>query len=290
MKVMITGAYGQLGTCLKEMSASYSELMIDLTDYDTLDITDRDAVSKYLGNSRPDFVVNCAAYTAVDKAENDHDAAHRLNALGPENLSLGCRQTGARLIHISTDYVFDGSSNTPYSETHSPNPKSVYGKTKLAGERLVLKQLPESVIIRTSWLYSAHGNNFVKTMIRLGQERNLLKVVFDQTGTPTYAGDLAKAILKIISVSIKDNDSWNPGVYHFSNLGVCSWYDFAVETHKCTSITCKVEPILSSAFPTVAPRPSYSVLDKSKIQATYGLEIPYWRDSLMKCIQLIQKQ
>jgi dTDP-4-dehydrorhamnose reductase len=290
MKVMITGAYGQLGTCLKEMSASYSELMIDLTDYDTLDITDRDAVSKYLGNSRPDFVVNCAAYTAVDKAENDHDAAHRLNALGPENLSLGCRQTGARLIHISTDYVFDGSSNTPYSETHSPNPKSVYGKTKLAGERLVLKQLPESVIIRTSWLYSAHGNNFVKTMIRLGQERDLLKVVFDQTGTPTYAGDLAKAILKIISVSIKDNDSWNPGVYHFSNLGVCSWYDFAVETHKCTSITCKVEPILSSAFPTVAPRPSYSVLDKSKIQATYGLEIPYWRDSLMKCIQLIQKQ
>lgn len=290
MKVMITGAYGQLGTCLKEMSASYSELMIDLTDYDTLDITDRDAVSKYLGNSRPDFVVNCAAYTAVDKAENDHDAAHRLNALGPENLSLGCRQTGARLIHISTDYVFDGSSNTPYSETHSPNPKSVYGKTKLEGERLVLKQLPESVIIRTSWLYSAHGNNFVKTMIRLGQERNLLKVVFDQTGTPTYAGDLAKAILKIISVSIKDNDSWNPGVYHFSNLGVCSWYDFAVETHKCTSITCKVEPILSSAFPTVAPRPSYSVLDKSKIQATYGLEIPYWRDSLMKCIQLIQKQ
>lgn len=290
MKVMITGAYGQLGTCLKEMSASYSELMIDLTDYDTLDITDRDAVSKYLGNSRPDFVVNCAAYTAVDKAENDHDAAHRLNALGPENLSLGCRQTGARLIHISTDYVFDGSSNTPYSETHSPNPKSVYGKTKLEGERLVLKQLPESVIIRTSWLYSAHGNNFVKTMIRLGQERDLLKVVFDQTGTPTYAGDLAKAILKIISVSIKDNDSWNPGVYHFSNLGVCSWYDFAVETHKCTSITCKVEPILSSAFPTVAPRPSYSVLDKSKIQATYGLEIPYWRDSLMKCIQLIQKQ
>lgn len=290
MKVMITGAYGQLGTCLKEMSASYSELMIDLTDYDTLDITDRDAVSKYLGNSRPDFVVNCAAYTAVDKAENDHDAAHRLNALGPENLSLGCRQTGARLIHISTDYVFDGSSNTPYSETHSPNPKSVYGKTKLEGERLVLKQLPESVIIRTSWLYSAHGNNFVKTMIRLGQERNLLKVVFDQTGTPTYAGDLAKAILKIISVSIKDNDSWNPGVYHFSNLGVCSWYDFAVETHKCTSITCKVEPILSSAFPTVAPRPSYSVLDKSRIQATYGLEIPYWRDSLMKCIQLIQKQ
>jgi len=290
MKVMITGAYGQLGTCLNEMSVSFSDFTMDLTDYDTLDITDRDAVSKYLGNNRPDFVVNCAAYTAVDKAENDRDAAHRLNALGPENLAVVCGQIGARLVHISTDYVFDGTANTPYSEKDNPNPQSVYGQTKLEGECLVLKQLSESVIIRTSWLYSDHGNNFVKTMIRLGQERDLLKVVFDQTGTPTYARDLAMAIWQVIAASMRNKESWNPGIYHFSNLGVCSWYDFAVEIHKFAGISCKVEPILSSAFATVAPRPSYSVLDKSKIHATYGIDIPYWRDSLMKCIQLIQKQ
>lgn len=287
MKVMVTGAYGQLGSSLSELSAQFSGLQLILTDFDSLDITDRDSVVGYVESNRPDFLVNCAAYTAVDKAETDMESAFRLNALGPENLAIACRQIGARLIHVSTDYVFDGKNNRPYSEEDLPNPQGVYGSTKLEGEKLVMKQLPESVIIRTSWLYSSYGHNFVKTMIRLGSEKDSLNVVYDQTGTPTYAGDLALTILKVISQSAKNPDYWKSGIYHYSNLGVCSWYDFAVEIHKMAGISCRVTPVLSAAFQTVAKRPSYSVLDKSKIQTVYGIEIPYWRDSLMKCIQLI---
>lgn len=287
MKVMVTGAYGQLGSSLSELSAQFSGLQLILTDFDSLDITDRDSVVGYIESNRPDFLVNCAAYTAVDKAETDMESAFRLNALGPENLAIACRQIGARLIHVSTDYVFDGKNNRPYSEEDLPNPQGVYGSTKLEGEKLVMKQLPESVIIRTSWLYSSYGHNFVKTMIRLGSEKDSLNVVYDQTGTPTYAGDLALTILKVISHSAKSPDYWKSGIYHYSNLGVCSWYDFAVEIHKMAGISCRVTPVLSAAFQTVAKRPSYSVLDKSKIQTVYGIEIPYWRDSLMKCIQLI---
>lgn len=289
MKVLVTGAYGQLGNSLKEISVHFPDLSLILTDYDSLDITDRSAVVSYLESIRPDFLINCAAYTAVDKAETDLDAAFRLNASGPENLAIGCRQFGTRLVHISTDYVFDGRKNTPYSEEDIPNPQGVYGNTKLEGERLVLKQLPESIVIRTSWLYSIYGNNFVKTMIRLGQERDHLKVVFDQTGTPTNADDLATAILQIITRSSMDNYGGKSGIYHFSNLGVCSWYDFAIEVHKMAGISCKVTPVLSTEFQTLAKRPAYSVLDKSKFQATFGIDIPYWRDSLMKCIQRIQK-
>lgn len=287
MKVMVTGAYGQLGSSLSELSAQFSGLQLILTDFDSLDITDRDSVVGYVESNRPDFLVNCAAYTAVDKAETDMESAFRLNALGPENLAIACRQIGARLIHVSTDYVFDGKNNRPYSEEDLPNPQGVYGSTKLEGEKLVMKQLPESVIIRTSWLYSSYGHNFVKTMIRLGSEKDSLNVVYDQTGTPTYAGDLALTILKVISQSAKNPDYWKSGIYHYSNLGVCSWYDFAVEIHKMAGISCRVTPVLSAVFQTVAKRPSYSVLDKSKIQTVYGIEIPYWRDSLMKCIQLI---
>lgn len=287
MKVMVTGAYGQLGSSLSELSAQFSGLQLILTDFDSLDITDRDSVVGFVESNRPDFLVNCAAYTAVDKAETDMESAFRLNALGPENLAIACRQIGARLIHVSTDYVFDGKNNRPYSEEDLPNPQGVYGSTKLEGEKLVMKQLPESVIIRTSWLYSSYGHNFVKTMIRLGSEKDSLNVVYDQTGTPTYAGDLALTILKVISQSAKNPDYWKSGIYHYSNLGVCSWYDFAVEIHKMAGISCRVTPVLSAVFQTVAKRPSYSVLDKSKIQTVYGIEIPYWRDSLMKCIQLI---
>jgi dTDP-4-dehydrorhamnose reductase len=289
MKVMVTGAYGQLGSTLSELSTQFSGLQLILTDFDSLDITDRKAVVGYLESNRPDFLVNCAAYTAVDKAETDMDAAYRLNALGPENLAIACRQIGARLIHVSTDYVFDGTNNKPYSEEDLPNPQGVYGSTKLEGEKLVMKQLPESIVIRTSWLYSSYGHNFVKTMIRLGSEKDSLNVVYDQTGTPTFAGDLSLTILKVISQSAINPDYWKSGIYHYSNLGVCSWYDFAVEIHKMAGISCRVTPVLSAAFKTIAKRPSYSVLDKSKIQKEFGIEIPYWRDSLMNCIQLILK-
>lgn len=289
MKVMVTGAYGQLGSTLIELSTQFSGLQLILTDFDSLDITDRKAVVGYLESNRPDFLVNCAAYTAVDKAETDMDAAYRLNALGPENLAIACRQIGARLIHVSTDYVFDGTNNKPYSEEDLPNPQGVYGSTKLEGEKLVMKQLPESIVIRTSWLYSSYGHNFVKTMIRLGSEKDSLNVVYDQTGTPTFAGDLSLTILKVISQSAINPDYWKSGIYHYSNLGVCSWYDFAVEIHKMAGISCRVTPVLSAAFKTIAKRPSYSVLDKSKIQKEFGIEIPYWRDSLMNCIQLILK-
>ncbi len=289
MKVMVTGAYGQLGSTLSELSTQFSGLQLILTDFDSLDITDRKAVVGYLESNRPDFLVNCAAYTAVDKAETDMDAAYSLNALGPENLAIACRQIGARLIHVSTDYVFDGTHNKPYSEEDLPNPQGVYGSTKLEGEKLVMKQLPESIVIRTSWLYSSYGHNFVKTMIRLGSEKDSLNVVYDQTGTPTFAGDLSLTILKVISQSAINPDYWKSGIYHYSNLGVCSWYDFAVEIHKMAGISCRVTPVLSAAFKTNAKRPSYSVLDKSKIQKEFGIEIPYWRDSLMNCIQLILK-
>ncbi len=289
MKVMVTGAYGQLGSSLSELSTQFSGLQLILTDFDSLDITDRNAVVGYLESNRPDFLVNCAAYTAVDKAETDMDAAYSLNALGPENLAIACRQIGARLIHVSTDYVFDGTNNKPYSEEDLPSPQGVYGSTKLEGEKLVMKQLPESIVIRTSWLYSSYVNYFVKTMIRLGSEKDSLNVVYDQTGTPTFAGDLSLTILKVISQSAINPDYWKSGIYHFSNLGVCSWYDFAIEIHKMAGISCKVTPVLSTEFQTLAKRPAYSVLDKSKFQATFGIDIPYWRDSLMKCIQRIQK-
>ncbi len=285
MKILVTGAYGQLGNEIKELKGDFSGFDFIFTDADTLDITDEEAVSSFLLNHKPNYVINCAAYTAVDKAEEDHILAEKINALAPRILGTYSHQIRAKLIHISTDYVFDGNNCSPYSESDAVNPQGVYGKTKLLGELNCLKENPSTVVVRTSWLYSGFGNNFVKTMLRLGKERESLKVVFDQVGTPTYAADLAKIILSIIQISEKDSAKFIPGVYHYSNEGVASWYDFAKAIFEISEIDCIVNPVLSDQFPTPAKRPHFSVLNKSKICDNFGIEIPYWRDSLEKCIE-----
>jgi len=285
MKILITGAYGQLGNEIKVISASFPDWKFLFTDVDSLDITDENAVNIYFKHNLPDFVINCAAYTAVDKAESDIETAKKVNELAPKLLAKYSKITGARFIHISTDYVFDGEAFKPYSEEDLVNPKSVYGKTKLQGELNCFEENPETVVIRTSWLYSSFGNNFVKTMLRLGTERSQLNVVFDQIGTPTYAADLAVSILVIIKASEENAEKFVPGIYHYSNEGVASWYDFSKAIFEISGINCKVDPVLSGQFPTAAKRPNFSVLDKSKIKNTFGITIPYWKESLKSCIQ-----
>lgn len=284
MKILVTGAYGQLGNELKMLSAEYPEWQFLFTDADTLDITDAFTVQSFFDRNKPDFVINCAAYTAVDKAENDVETAEKVNALAPELLAKATAETGAKLIHISTDYVFDGTSHLPYSESDAINPVSVYGKTKLDGEERTLAANQQTMIIRTSWLYSPFGNNFVKTMLRLGRERGLLNVVFDQVGTPTYAADLASVILFIIAGAEAKPEDFVPGVYHYSNEGVASWYDFAKTIFELSEMNVRVNPVRSDLFPTAAKRPAFSVLDKTKIKTTFCAEIPYWKDSLEICL------
>ena len=284
MKILVTGAYGQLGNELKVFSAEFPEWQFLFTDADTLDITNAFSVQSFFDRNKPDFVINCAAYTAVDKAETDIETAGKVNALAPELLAKASAGTGAKLIHISTDYVFDGTSHLPYSESDAVNPVSVYGKTKLDGEERALAANQQTIIIRTSWLYSSFGNNFVKTMIRLGHERGLLNVVFDQVGTPTYAADLASVILFIIAGSEAKPEDYIPGVYHYSNEGVASWYDFAKEIFELSAMNVRVIPVRSDQFPTAAKRPAFSVLDKTKIKTTFCAEIPYWKDSLEICL------
>ncbi len=283
IKVLVTGANGQLGREIQSLTQSDGDFRFLFTDIDTLDITDRNAVACFFSLEKPSFVVNCAAFTAVDRAEEEKELAFLLNAVAPGILASECQTLAAGLIHISTDYVFDGSGNRPYVEDDSVNPLGVYGKTKREGEVVVLEN-PETIVIRTSWLYSPFGNNFAKTMIRLGKERETLHVVFDQVGTPTYAHDLAAAILNIIR---KGKSAWTPGIYHYSNEGVCSWYDFALAVHRMAGISCRVFPVESKDFPTPTVRPHYSVLNKQKIKSTFGIEIPYWMDSLKDCIQRI---
>ncbi|MBW6535026.1 MAG: dTDP-4-dehydrorhamnose reductase [Mariniphaga sp.] len=290
MKILITGAYGQLGNELKELSVNYPEWQFLFTDVDSLDITNEREVEVFFLENDPDFVVNCAAYTAVDKAESDEETTRKVNALAPEILARAAKQQNAGFIHISTDYVFNGNSFLPYTENNPVQPLGVYGKTKHDGEMRSLDSNPKTIIIRTSWLYSSYGNNFVKTMLRLGKEREMLKVVFDQIGTPTFAGDLAKAILHIIKFYKDDPEKYSPGIYHFSNEGVASWYDFAKAIFELALINCKVLPVLTEEFPTAAKRPNYSVLNKSKIKATFNLEIPYWKDSLKICINKLQQK
>lgn len=282
-KIVITGANGQLGSEIRMASASLPGFTFIYTDYDTLDITDESALESFLEREKPGFLVNCAAYTAVDKAEQAPEAAMELNARAPLLLARRCLHSGTRLIHISTDYVFDGSHSTPYTEDDPVSPLGVYGRTKREGEVNCLLH-PETIIIRTSWLYSRFGSNFVKTMLRLGKEKAHLKVVFDQTGTPTCAEDLAGAILRIIAKADEEPTSWEPGIYHYSNEGVCSWYDFALAIHRIAGISCAVEPVESKDFVTLAARPHFSVLNKSKIKTVYGLKIPYWLDSLEKTV------
>jgi dTDP-4-dehydrorhamnose reductase len=286
-KLLITGALGQLGSELRALAPGTADYEFIFTDFDTLDITNQGQVERSFERLKPHFVINCAAYTAVDQAEKEADKARLLNVRGPGYLASACRETKARFIHISTDYVFNGLSCKPYDEFSTPDPQGVYGLSKLEGELLIQENLPEAVILRTSWLYSPYGSNFVKTMIRLGKERGSLQVVFDQTGTPTYARDLASAILEIARTDDPLQNNWQPGIYNYSNEGVCSWYDFAMEIFSITGIDCRVEPILSAAYPTPAVRPSYSVLNKAKIKSAFKLSVPYWRDSLKACIQRI---
>ena len=285
MNILVTGSNGQLGNEMRVLSQKYPKHpsfftdVVEAADTHILNITDKKAVSAFVEEHEIDLIVNCAAYTNVDKAEEDEVTAIKINA---EALSVLGSQ-GVKVIHVSTDYVFSGDEHVPCRETDPVAPRTVYGATKLRGEKLLVAECPEAVIIRTAWLYSSFGNNFVKTMIRLGKEKEQLGVVFDQIGTPTYAADLAEAIFTVIESSV-----WHPGIYHFTDEGVCSWYDFTLAIHELAGITkCQVRPILSEEYQYSTPRPHYSVLDKSKFKKTFGVTIPHWRASLEKCVKLL---
>ena len=280
MNILITGCNGQLGSEIRLLEDNFPQYTFFNTDKDELDITNQLAVDDFVNRNEIDGIVNCAAYTAVDKAETDQKLCTALNTEAPVYMAAAIEKRGGWMIHVSTDYVFNGKKHTPYVETDTPCPDSVYGSTKLAGEFGVSKFCKKTMIVRTAWLYSGFGNNFVKTMMRLGREKAELGVVFDQIGTPTYARDLAVAIFTAIEKGV------TPGVYHFSNEGVCSWYDFTKAIHRIVGITtCNVKPLHTSEYPTPATRPAYSVLDKTKIKETYGIEIPYWENSLEECIK-----
>ena len=284
MNILITGCNGQLGNEMQLLEKDFSEHQWFNTDVEELDITDQLAIEQFIQENQIDGIVNCAAYTAVDKAESSKELCTSLNTVAPAYLAAAVEKRGGWMIQISTDYVFDGTKHTPYVETDTPCPDSVYGSTKLAGEFGVQKFCRRSMIIRTAWLYSSFGNNFVKTMIRLGKEKPQLGVIFDQIGTPTYARDLARVIMVVINKGVQ------PGVYHFSNEGVISWYDFTKAIHRLANIsTCHVNPLHTSEYPTPAARPHYSVLDKTKIKQTYGIEIPYWEESLKECVAELLK-
>lgn len=281
-KILVTGAHGQVGTELNFLSSLLENHSFTFVDHDSLDITDNDAVNQFLSNGHYYALINCAAYTAVDKAESEKDLAFKVNGEGAGILAKACMANNCKLVHISTDFIFDGTKSVPLSEHEQPNPLSVYGASKLEGEKQVLLNNPDTLLIRTSWVYSSFGNNFVKTILKLCKERESLNVIYDQIGTPTYARDLAAAILKIVQ-----QDTWKPGVYNYSNEGVASWYDFAVAIRDIAKLNAKLSPIETHQYPTPAVRPKYSVLNKKKIKETFGLEIPYWRESLEKCIHLL---
>ena len=309
MNILITGANGQLGNEMRILSAAHPKHTYIFSDVlvpedspvaiHPLDITDEAAVCGFVGEHCVDIIVNCAAYTNVDKAEQDEATALRINADAVANLA----RSGARVIHVSTDYVFSGDEHLPCREDDPVAPRTAYGRTKLAGERALLAEQPEAIILRTAWLYSEFGNNFVKTMIRLGQTKPEIGVVYDQIGTPTYALDLANAIFAAIESAAHSDGSfypngWHPGIYHYTNEGVCSWYDFTLAIHELYNtilahspqhaaepITCQVRPILSEEYKYLTPRPHYSVLNKAKVRQTFALAIPHWRDSLITCLR-----
>lgn len=281
-KILVTGANGQLGNSIRSLASQYPEFNFLFTDVDTLDICDPVAVHLYVTKNQVNYILNCAAYTAVDKAEDNEEICSRINWIAVRNLGDAACSVGAKVIHVSTDYVFDGTNCQPYVETDATCPVSAYGRTKLAGEKALMEACPNSVIIRTAWLYSEFGTNFVKTMLRLGSEREELRVIFDQVGTPTYAGDLAAAILAIVEQA--SNDFFVPGIYHFSDEGACSWYDFTVKILQLADITCRVVPIETKEYPTLATRPHYSVLNKGKIKQIYKISIPHWEESLRSCM------
>lgn len=283
-KILVTGMNGQLGCEIQALSSAYPQYEFAFVDRDTLDLSNLCVLEEYFEDKAFDAIINCAAYTAVDKAESEIDLADTINCRAVSMLAKIAKNKNISLIHISTDYVFDGRNYRPYIETDPTDPQGVYGRTKRDGENAILDVSPKNtIIIRTSWVYSSHGANFVKTMLRLGRERDSLGVIFDQVGTPTYARDLAKTILDILP---KINNV-SPEIFHYSNEGVTSWYDFAQTIFELSGVTCKVNAIETSQYPTPATRPHYSLLNKKKIKETFGLSIPYWKESLKECIDII---
>ncbi|NQY29014.1 MAG: dTDP-4-dehydrorhamnose reductase [Flavobacteriaceae bacterium] len=282
-KVLVTGANGQLGLCLQEISKLHPTIQFVFSSSKELDITNKESVKSAFETSNYKYCINCAAYTNVDLAESDFEKAEKVNVIAVKSLAEACKNNNTKLIHVSTDFVFDGKSYIPYTENDETNPLSVYGKTKLDGEKKIQDTLKEFFILRTSWLYSEYANNFMKTMLRLGSERSELAVISDQIGSPTYAKDLARVIVEII-----ESDSNKYGVYHYSNEGVASWYDFANAIFDLSNTKIIINAIPTTAYPTSAERPHYSVLDKSKLKTNLGIEIPYWRASLKEAISLIK--
>ena len=283
MKVLVTGAFGQVGQALQSIADKYPEITFNFASSSDVDITDVDSVAKIFKSFEPDYCINAAAYTAVDKAESEPEKARLLNVTGPRNLAIACAKSDTILVHISTDFVFDGENENPYTEQDIPNPQSIYGQTKLAGELAIQENLTKYFIIRTSWVYSEFGSNFMKTMLRLARERDSLSVVDDQIGSPTNAVDLANAILQIIEFSYNNPEPSNLnlyGIYNFSNEGQCSWYEFAKKIFEIHKIEIDLQPIPTSAFPTAAKRPKFSVLDKGKIFDFFSICPRYWEKSL----------
>lgn len=282
-KILVTGANGQLGSELNVLSKIYNQFQWVFTDRDELDLCNLGNLATELTNIKPDYIINCAAHTAVDRAESEYELSDVLNHKSVALMAKWSNDTNCKLIHISTDYVFDGTASTALTESAATGPINVYGVTKLAGEQACMRENPSAIIIRTSWVYSSFGANFVKTMSRLMQERDSLNVVNDQIGSPTYAADLAQAIMTIIV-----HPNWQSGIFHFSNEGEISWYEFALAIQEIGDFDCVISGILSSAYPTPAKRPQYSLLDKTKIKETFGVVVPEYKDSLMKCMELLK--
>ena len=282
-KILVTGANGQLGMELQQLASSYSAFEFIFTTREELPLDSPDVIDSFITDHQPQYVINCAAYTAVDKAESEKDLAYKVNAEAPGIIAAACKKNGIQLIHISTDYVFNGMGKTPYKEEDATDPVNLYGDSKLEGEKKVMHFNPDAIIIRTAWVYSEFGKNFVKTMLRLMADKDQISVVGDQSGTPTYAADLAEAILHIISLQ-----QWKAGIYHFSNEGNITWYDFAVAIKELSGSFCKVNPISTAQYPTPAKRPFYSVLDKTKIQQTFGIRTKDWKTSLAICIERLK--
>ena len=289
MNILVTGSNGQLGSEINDLAVNYTKFSFFFMDLPALDICNSSQLNIFIKENNINTVINCAAYTAVDKAEQDTDIAKKVNATGVLNIINALKKVDGKLIHISTDYVFDGNNFIPYQELDEVNPIGVYGNTKRSGELEVINSAIDAIVIRTSWLYSAYGNNFVKTMLRLGHERDELGVIFDQVGSPTNASDLAKTCLDILAYSKEANINSKGNLYHFSNEGVCSWYDFSIAIMALGKVNCKVKPIETKDYTTLAKRPHFSVLNKSKIKNDFEIDIPYWRDSLAKCILKLNK-
>jgi dTDP-4-dehydrorhamnose reductase len=289
IKILVTGSKGQLGSELRRLSGNYDKLAFSFTDLAELDICNADSLKKFTSELQPDYLINCAAYTAVDRAEDDEDGAINLNAGAVRNITSALEGSRCKLIHISTDYVLAGSGNRLLTEEDSPDPRSVYAKSKLAGERYAL-EYKNSQVIRTSWMYSAYGHNFVKTILRLAAERDEISVVNDQVGTPTWAADLAEAIISIIRAEGSETGAFFPGIYHYSNLGSCSWYEFAMKIKELKGLKLKINAVSTEEYKLPAYRPAYSVMSKDKIIERYKLKIPRWEDSLDLCLKLIDSE